>query len=443
MGKKKLGEGSYGSVSKCTHKTTKAVRAVKLISKTQRKDLQRFKKEIAIMKVMDHPNILKLHETFEDQRFIYLVLELCTGGELFEHIINSGHFTEKQAAIVMKDLFRAIYYMHSSHFSHRDLKPENFLFLAKEDKFENNTLKVIDFGLACEFTPGQFLKTKAGTPYYVAPQVLAGKYNELADVWSLGVIMFVLLCGYPPFYGDTDADVLAKVRLGSYTFNPKDWKQVSADAKELITCLLKFDPKERYTAEQALNHKWVVREAPNALSVDFQDMFKNFNSFSKDNKLKRAARQMIPSILGKTSQIKRLKDAFLAFDKNGDGRLTRDEMSKGLREAGFDDEAYIKSVVDQMDTDGSGEIEYNEFLTGCLDRNIAQNKAVFWQLFNSFDLNGDGKISRSELAQVVKEGENSPDVIEILQQTDTNGDGEIDFDEFIAAFETKSAQVML
>jgi calcium-dependent protein kinase len=137
--KKKLGEGSYGSVSKCTHKTTKAVRAVKLISKTQRKDLQRFKKEIAIMKVMDHPNILKLHETFEDQRFIYLVLELCTGGELFEHIINSGHFTEKQAAIVMKDLFRAIYYMHSSHFAHRDLKPENFLFLAKEDKFENNT----------------------------------------------------------------------------------------------------------------------------------------------------------------------------------------------------------------------------------------------------------------------------------------------------------------
>jgi len=440
MGKKKLGEGSYGCVSKCTLKSTKAIRAVKLISKAQ-KNLDRFKKEIDIMKVMDHPNILRLHETFEDQRFIYLVVELCSGGELFERIINAGHFNEHQAAIIMKHLFRAIHYMHSCQFSHRDLKPENFLFLTKDD-VEKSTLKVIDFGLACACAPGQVLKTKAGTPYYVAPQVLNGKYNELADVWSLGVIMFVLLCGYPPFYGDTDADVLAKVRVGSFTFSPKDWKQVSADAKELITCLLKFDPKERYTAEQALNHKWVVKEAPNALSVDFQDMFKNFNSFSKDNKLKRAARQMIPSILGETSQIKRLKDAFLAFDKNGDGRLTRDEMSKGLREAGFDDEAYIKSIVDQMDTDGSGEIEYNEFLTGCLDRNIAQNKAVFWQLFNSFDLNGDGKISRSELAQVVKEGENSPDVIEILQQTDTNGDGEIDFDEFIAAFETKSAQVM-
>merc|ERR1712064_246807 len=178
----------------------------------------------------------------------------------------------------------------------------------------------------------------------------------------------------------------------------------------------------RYTAEQALNNKWIANEAPNAsTNVDFKEMFTNFSSFSNDNKLKRAARQMIPSILGETSQIKRLKDAFLALDNNGDGRVTREEMKKGLHEAGFDDDKYIESVVDQMDTDGSGEIEYNEFLTGCLDRNIAQNKAVFWQLFNSFDLNCDGKISRSELAQVVKEGENSPDVIEILKQTDTNG----------------------
>jgi len=118
-------------------------------------------------------------------------------------------------------------------------------------------------------------------------------------------------------------------------------------------------------------------------------------------------------------------------------------MKKGLREAGFDDDKYIESVVDQMDTDGSGEIEYNEFLTGCLDRNIAQNKALLWQLFNAIDLNGDGKISRSELAKVVQEGENSPDVIEILQQMDTNGDGEIDFDEFMAGFESKSAQVIM
>jgi len=430
--KKKLGEGSYGSVSKCTHKTTKAVRAVKLISKTQRKDLQRFKKEIAIMKVMDHPNILKLHETFEDQRFIYLVLELCTGGELFEHIINSGHFTEKQAAIVMKDLFRAIYYMHSSHFAHRDLKPENFLFLAKEDKFENNTLKVIDFGLACEFTPGQFLKTKAGTPYYVAPQVLAGKYNELADVWSLGVIMFVLLCGYPPFYGDTDADVLAKVRLGSYTFNPKDWKAVSEDAKDLIRNLLKTEPKDRFAANQALNHRWITETAPKASTAAVVDLGQLTN-FTQHNKLKKATMQLIPSLLA-DSQIKKLREAFQILDSNGDGRVSVDEMISGLEQFGVAANKDIDSLVKAMDADGSGEIDYTEFLAATVDKKMMNDEGVLWQAFMRFDLNNDGKITSDELAVVLQEEPDCAAVIAEMQKIDVNNDGGIDFNEFLDYF---------
>merc|ERR1719159_250133 len=174
--KKKLGEGSYGAVSKCTSKATGVTRAVKSISKAQMKNLDRFKQEIAIMKIMDHPNIIKLYESFEDHRNIYLIMELCTGGELFDRIIDSGHFTEVQAAVVMQNMFRAIFYMHENHICHRDLKPENFLFTTKEN-IEKTHLKVIDFGLACKFTDGQVLTTKAGTPYYVAPQVLAGKYD--------------------------------------------------------------------------------------------------------------------------------------------------------------------------------------------------------------------------------------------------------------------------
>merc|ERR1719174_617870 len=246
--KKKLGEGSYGTVSKCTNKATGVTRAVKSISKAQMKNLDRFKAEIQIMKIMDHPNIIKLYESFEDHRNIYLILELCVGGELFDRIIDSGHFTEVQAAIVLQNMFRAIFYMHENHICHRDLKPENFLFTTK-DPIEKTHLKVIDFGLACKFSADQQLKTKAGTPYYVAPQVLAGKYNASADIWSLGVIMFVLLCGYPPFYGETDADVLARMRTGNFSFNPVDWKNVSEDAKNLIRSLLKMNPKDRYTAE--------------------------------------------------------------------------------------------------------------------------------------------------------------------------------------------------
>merc|ERR1719291_1099120 len=243
------------------------------------KNVDRFKQEIAIMKMMDHPNIVKLYESFEDLRNIYLVMELCSGGELFDKIIESGHFTEVQAAILMQQIVKAIFYMHENHVCHRDLKPENFLFMTK-DPIEKNLLKIIDFGLSCKFETNQVLTTKAGTPYYVAPQVLAGKYDHLSDLWSLGVIMYVLLCGYPPFHGDTDADVLAKVRLGNFSFAAADWKNVSDDAKELIRLLLKMNPKDRYTAEQALNHAWVKDKAPKAKDVKLQNsLVDNLRSF--------------------------------------------------------------------------------------------------------------------------------------------------------------------
>lgn len=198
--KKNLGEGSYGAVYKGINKSTGQPRAVKSICKDQMKNLERFKSEINIMKMMDHPNIIKLYESFEDKKNIYLVMELCNGGELFDRIIDAGHFKEVQAAIIMQQIIRAIYYMHDNHVCHRDLKPENFIFNTK-DPIEKALLKIIDFGLSCTFTDGQVLSTKAGTPYYVAPQVLAGKYDQLSDLWSCGVIMYVLLCGYPPFFG--------------------------------------------------------------------------------------------------------------------------------------------------------------------------------------------------------------------------------------------------
>merc|ERR1712032_368473 len=287
------------------------------------------KQEIAIMKMMDHPNIVKLFETFEDHRNIYLVMELCSGGELFDRIIDAGHFTEVQAAILMQQILRAMFYMHENHICHRDLKPENFIFQTK-DPIEKTLLKIIDFGLSCKFEPGQVLTTKAGTPYYVAPQVLAGKYDHQSDMWSCGVIMFVLLCGYPPFYGETDADVLSKVRLGNFSFNAADWKNVSEDAKNLIRMLLKMNPRDRYTAEQALNHEWVKNKAPNATNMTLQEGFvDNLRGFRSQNKLKKAALQCIATQLD-DGQIKKLRETFMALDGNGDGSLTANEMKEGL-----------------------------------------------------------------------------------------------------------------
>lgn len=433
--RRKLGEGSYASVSKCTNKSSGATRALKSNSKAGMKDAARFQQEIAIMKLMDHPNIIKLYETFEDNRNIYLILELCTGGELFDRIIEAGHFTESQAAILMQQMIRSVFYMHESHVTHRDLKPENFL-LQTKDPVEKAVLKVIDFGLSCRFEDSQVLTTKAGTPYYVAPQVLAGKYDKSADLWSLGVLMYVLLCGYPPFFGETDADVLSKVRLGNYSFNALDWKNISEDAKNLVRMLLKMNPKDRYSAEEALNHNWIKNKAPNAASAPLPvKLIDNLRTFRSQPKFKKAALHVMASQLGE-SQIKALRETFLALDANGDGLLTFKEMKEGMGRCGLATiPPDLQQIMEEVDSDGSGAIDYTEFLAATLDMKVFMEEDVCWQAFRVFDRNGDGKIDKDELRQVLENSEvqtlTERTLTEIMEEADQNGDGQIDFQEFM------------
>jgi len=435
--KKKLGEGSYGSVCKGKNKSTQQVRAIKTIPKAQMTNIDRFKQEIAIMKMMDHPNIIRLFETFQDTRNIYLVMELCAGGELFDKIIESGHFTEAQAAILMQHIVKAMYYMHSNHVCHRDLKPENFLFLTKE-AIEKNTLKIIDFGLSCTFEANVVLTTKAGTPYYVAPQVLAGKYDQLSDLWSCGVIMYVMLCGYPPFFGETDAEVLSKVRLGNFSFNQTDWKNISEDAKNLIRFLLKMNPKDRYTAEQTLNHDWIKNKAPKATNVCLQqNQLENLRSFRSQNKLKKAALQVIASQLNET-QLMALRDIFMALDDNSDGLLTAAEMREGLAKAKLQDiPDDLQQILRDVDSDGSGVIDYTEFLAATLDKRVYAEEDVCWAAFRVFDIDGDGVITKEELKKVLQGDENMAQLLggksveEVIKEIDKDGDGKINFDEFL------------
>merc|ERR1712176_301778 len=293
-----------------------------------------------------------------------------------------------------------------------------------------------DFGLSCKFEKDQVLTTKAGTPYYVAPQVLAGKYDHQSDLWSCGVIMFVLLCGYPPFYGETDADVLSKVRLGNFSFNAADWKNVSEDAKNLIRMLLKMNPRDRYTAEQALNHEWIRNKAPKATNVSLQSNFvDNLRHFRGQNKLKKAALHIIAGQLNE-DQIKALRETFMALDNNGDGCLTVAEMKEGIQKAGLKDiPADLQQIMKDIDSDGSGQIDYTEFLAATLDKRLYLQEDVCWSAFRLFDRNGDGKISQEELKHVLQ----SDDVADVagaeaiakLKEVDGNGDGMIDFQEFM------------
>mmetsp|Transcript_2167 Transcript_2167/g.5058 ORF Transcript_2167/g.5058 Transcript_2167/m.5058 type:complete len:504 (-) Transcript_2167:745-2256(-) len=443
---KKLGQGTYGSVVRATHKATGQIRAVKCIPKSskQMKNMERFKMEIQLMKSMDHPNVVNLFETYEDRRNIYLVMELCQGGELFDRIIECGHFTERQCAMLMRQILAILHYMHEAGIMHRDIKPENFLLKEDGEAIEKSTVKIIDFGLSTRFKPGEFKSTKAGTPYYVSPQVLAGKYDQSCDVWSCGVIMYIMLCGYPPFYGENDIDVLARVRLATFTFVQADWKNVTTDATELITKMLKKNPADRLTAKQALDHVWISQMAPKSQAISLSgNLVGPLTAFRNGNKLKKAALTVIATQIPDDS-IKNLRELFFQLDVDNDGTLTVEEITTGLAKAGLqDNQEQLSDLIKQIDSDGSGKIDYSEFLAATMDKRHYMKESACYAAFKVFDRDGNGVIDKQELADVLADGDLrsvvSQDIINgILQDADANGDGEIDFEEFMAMMQKDS-----
>jgi len=434
--RKKLGEGGYGYVSQASHKASGIQRAVKKVPKRKVENPERLLAEMSIMKHLDHPNIIKLHETFEDKTYVYMVMELCQGGELFDRIIEAGSFTEVQVAIIMQQILRAVFYMHQNGIVHRDIKPENFLFLTS-DPIDNNTLKIIDFGLAKHWDPSTPMTTKAGTPYYVAPEVLGGCYDTLCDVWSCGVIMYILLCGFPPFSGSTDQEVLRAVQHGRWSFRGKAWKCISEEAKDLIGKLLEVVPKERYAAGDALSHCWTKLKVPKVANLTLQDGFvQKLRHFQSEHKLKRAALSIIAGQLSE-EKIKELRATFEAFDSNHDGQLSVGELKEGLANSGLlRSNTDLEQIMENVDSDGSGHIDYTEFLAATIDRRCYLTEDVCWAAFSVFDINGDGKISHEELRRVLGSGDmgelmTDEDTAALLREVDTNGDGKIDFDEFM------------
>lgn len=251
-----IGRGAFSEVHKAKDKASGRLVAIKVIDKKSLKGKEEaLKNEIAVLKTAKHPNIVLLEEEYSDKNKVYLVLELVTGGELFDRIVEKGMYTEKDASELVQQILTAVDYLHKSDIVHRDLKPENLLYYSPA---EDSKIMISDFGLSRMGENVDELATACGTPGYVAPEVLRRqKYGKPVDCWSIGVISYILLCGYPPFYDENDAKLYKQIMKGEYEFDSPYWDDISVSAKEFITHLLQIDPSKRYSCEQALAHPWI------------------------------------------------------------------------------------------------------------------------------------------------------------------------------------------
>ena len=435
---KQLGKGGYGKVYEVKHKKTGELRACKHLSKLNIKNLDKFRREIEILKKMDHPNIIRIYEVYESERSLYIVMEECKGGEIFdriiEHIQNKQMYSEKDAAIIFQQVMSCIQYCHNQNICHRDLKPENILYLNAGSE-KNNRIKIIDFGLS---QASDRLKTKVGTAYYVSPEILKGNYTQLCDIWSAGVILYILLSGDPPFNGANDSAIYNKIAEMRYTFPESKWKNVSNDAKDLI-CHMLVPEKERFNAEQVLAHKWFqnANEAPlSEIEFNAHNLFMNFVNGSM---IKKMGLMFIATRLDE-NEINNLKKVFSAFDTGKDGQLSYEEFKQGLMglKSNKIKEEDVKSLFDKIDVDKNGKIDYTEFIAATIDEANYNKKERLLEAFDSFDKDGSGQISKGELLETLNAAKCQEKEIEkFIKAVGQDGNGKISREEFMKLMEKK------
>lgn len=284
-----LGTGAFSTVREGYHRSNSSIGyAVKCINrkKLSEEDEAALLDEVSILQEMKHQHIIRLFDFFDEPSTYYLVMERMRGGELFDRIVAKAYYNEKEARDTCKIVLEAVQYCHSNHVAHRDLKPENLLLLSDVD---DSMVKIADFGFAKKVYAPNSLTTQCGTPGYVAPEILEGTaYDERADMWSVGVILYILLGGYPPFIESTQRDLFRKIRKGDYEFHEEYWGTVSAEAKDLISSLLTVDSKVRLTATQGLENLWILGDDAALAAKGLNDNLEKLRSFNGKRKFRAA-----------------------------------------------------------------------------------------------------------------------------------------------------------
>lgn len=427
--KKVLGSGYNGEVHVATRITDGQVFAVKGfklhgVSKEKKVELE---SEAEIFLEMDHPHVCRLVDVYESADQLFLVMECMTGGELFDRVKEKKRFTEQDAAEAVWQMLLAINYIHSHGIVHRDIKLENFLYETKNA----DHLKLIDFGFSRCWDTNTKMAVSCGTLAYVAPEVLGKSYTSKCDLWSLGVVVFILLFGYMPFSGSEQQQV-RNIKAGKYTEKKDVMDKVSQQALTFVKALLKTDPEKRLSAEQALDHPWLTqRELMKRKSSTLDtEIVGSILEFAKASAFRRACLGMMAWSLTVEERAK-VRDAFMEMDIYHTGTITLAEFKEVL-ESKFhitDDKAI--EAFKALDTNHTDEIHYSEFLAAMVSSRIQLHEDLLKQTFKRFDTDNSGFITVENLKQVLGETFEGFNMKEFIEEADVSADGMISYEEWI------------
>ncbi|KAJ6978514.1 hypothetical protein NC653_026818 [Populus alba x Populus x berolinensis] len=543
---KELGRGQFGVTYLCTENSTghtyacKSILKRKLVNKNDKEDMKR---EVHIMQDLSgQPNIVEFRGAYEDRQSVHLVMELCAGGELFDRIIAKGHYSERDAAKICREIVNVVHACHFMGVMHRDLKPENFLLSSKA---EGAKLKATDFGLSVyieedfssellqevekelklemslntiaasldytlslvvildklandieamvkfddEEIPSKVYRDIVGSAYYVAPEVLRRSYGKEIDIWSAGVILYILLSGVPPFWAENEKGIFDAILQGDIDFESDPWPSISNSAKDLVRRMLTQDPKKRITSAQVLEHPWIKEGgADKPLDSAVLSRMKQFRAMNKLKKLalKRSKSSELEtlgtghtfSLIGdllacfngigyityklftfqilfnnvssrvileaeksviaenlSEEEIKGLKTMFTNMDTDKSGTITYEELKTGLARLGSKlSEVEVKQLMEAADVDGNGSIDYIEFISATMHRYKLERDEHLYKAFQYFDKDSSGFITRDELESAMKEygmGDEAT-IKDIIAEVDADNDGRINYEEFCA-----------
>ena len=403
-------------------------------------------REVNILKSLDHPNIIKIYQYFNTKNKIYIAFEFCSGGELFDQLGKVHNFNEKNIAHLMEQLISAVNFLHTNGIIHRDLKPENIILEnpIKEGQ-EVFNIKLIDFGTSKIYQNKDHTKKRnfqecIGSSYYMSPEVLGESYNEKCDCWSLGVILYMLLSGTPPFNGEGDEGIYNSILKQDLEFPENKFKKVSKEAIDLVKNLLNRDVKKRFSAKQALEHVWFKTEKVDLLedkeiNMDkLKNISENLRKFNCNQKFQQACVSYIVHNMVKKEEIQEYRKIFSKFDSNNDGRLSREELIAGFSQTMSAGEATteVNRLIDHIDNDKNNFIEFEEFLSAFMDKKKLLKEENLMETFMLFDKDKSGQITLDELKNILAGGSIVNDDVwnEMVSDIDANNDGEISYKEF-------------